>query len=77
MASDYAFIRAYGKFIEAKEHFVDDLIRRARRENVHKDVYTYDDETKRWVLFSELEEKAESGDVVAAEQVKTIRAIMR
>jgi hypothetical protein len=77
MASDYAFIRAYGKFIEAKEHYVDDLVRRARRENVHKDVYTYDDEAKRWVLFSELEGKAESGDSAAAEQVKTIRAIMR
>ncbi|WOJ88889.1 hypothetical protein RZS28_13880 [Methylocapsa polymorpha] len=77
MASDYAFIRAHGKFIGAKEPYVDDLVRRARRENAHKDVYAYDDEAKRWILFTELEEKAEGGDTVAAEQVKTIRAIMR
>ncbi len=77
MASDYAFIRAHGKFIEAREPYVDDLVRRARRENAHKDVYAYDDEAKRWILFSELEEKAESGDAAVAEMVKTIRAIMR
>ncbi len=32
MATDYAFIRAYGKFIEARESFVDDQVRQARRE---------------------------------------------
>jgi hypothetical protein len=77
MASDYAFIRAHGKFIAAREPYVDDLIRRARRENAHKDVYRYDEEAKRWVLFSELEEQGEQGDAVAAEQAKTIRSIMR
>ncbi|WP_026607378.1 hypothetical protein [Methylocapsa acidiphila] len=76
MASDYAFIRAYCKYIEAREPYLDDLVRRARRENAHKDVYAYDDDAKRWILFSELEAKAE-GDAAVAEQVKTIRAIMR
>lgn len=77
MASDYAFIRAYGKFIEARESFVDDEVRRARRENVSYDVFRYDTENKRWILFTELEEQAAQGDSVAADTVKTIRALMR
>lgn len=77
MASDYAFIRAYGKFIEAREPFVDDLVRRARRENAPNNVYLYDEETKRWLLFSDLEAKGEAGDSSAADMAKSIRAIMR
>ena len=77
MATDYAFIRAYGKYIGAKESSVDKDIRRARRENVGDDVYRYDEETKTWNRFSELEEKAEKGDSEAEEMAKKIRAIMR
>ncbi|WP_036262125.1 hypothetical protein [Methylocapsa aurea] len=77
MASDYAFIRAYGKFTEAKESYVDDQVRRARRENAPNDAFAYDDENKRWKLFAELEEIAANGDAATAETVKTIRAIMR
>jgi hypothetical protein len=77
MASDYAFIRAYGKYIEARESFVDDEVRRARRENVAEDVYNYDLEAKTWKRFPALEAKAEAGDEEAAEMVKKIRAIMR
>ncbi len=77
MATDYAFIRAYGKYIEAKESFVDDEVRRARRQNVGEDVYNYDEATQTWKRFPELEAKAETGDEEAAEMVKKIRAIMR
>lgn len=77
MASDYAFIRAYGKFIDARESFIDDEVRRARRENVPYEVLRYDAENKRWILFAELEEQAANGDTVAADTVKTIRALMR
>ncbi|QXX75767.1 hypothetical protein [Methylovirgula sp. HY1] len=77
MASDYAFIRAYGKFIGARESFVDDLVRQARRENIGYDVYNYDKEAKRWLRFPELEEKGEAGDVEAAAAAKKIREIMR
>jgi hypothetical protein len=77
MATDYAFIRAYGKYIEAKESFVDDEVRLARRQNVAEDVYNYDKETQTWKRFPALEAKAEAGDEAAAEMVKKIRAIMR
>lgn len=77
MASDYAFIRAYGKFIEARESFVDDQVRLARRQNVGEDVYNFDQETQAWKRFPDLEAKAEAGDQEAAEMVKKIRAIMR
>ena len=77
MASDYAFIRAFGKFTEARESFVDDQVRRARRENAPNDAYAYDEEGKRWKLFAELEEQAAKGDAAIEETVKTIRAIMR
>jgi hypothetical protein len=77
MASDYAFIRAYGKFINARESFVDDEVRRARRENVGEDVYSYEQETKTWKRFPDLEAKAEAGDEAATEMVTKIRAIMR
>ncbi len=77
MATDYAFIRAYGKYIEAKESFVDDEVRLARRQNVAEDVYNYDKEAKTWKRFPALEAKAEAGDAEAAEMVKKIRAIMR
>jgi hypothetical protein len=77
MASDYAFIRAYGKFIDARESSVDDEVRRARRENAPNDVFRFDIEEKRWKLFTELEEQAAGGDGVAADTVKTVRALMR
>jgi hypothetical protein len=77
MASDYAFIRAYGKFIGAKESFTDKAVRRARCENVGEDVYSYEPETKTWKRFPELEAKAEHGDAEADDMVKKIRAIMR
>jgi len=77
MATDYAFIRAFGKFNEAKESYVDDQVRHARRENAPNDAYAYDEERKRWKLFAELEEQAANGDAAMAETVKTIRAIMR
>lgn len=77
MATDYAFIRAYGKYINARESFVDDEVRRARRENVGEDVYSYDHEIKTWKRFPALEAQAEAGDEEAAEMVKKIRAIMR
>lgn len=77
MATDYAFIRAYGKYIQAKESFVDDEVRLARRQNVAEDVYNYDKEAKSWKRFPELEAQAEAGDEEAAEMVKKIRAIMR
>lgn len=77
MASDYAFIRAYGKFIGAKESFTDKEVRRARCENVGDDVYSYEPETKTWKRFAELEAKAEQGDAEAEDMVKQIRAIMR
>lgn len=77
MATDYAFIRAYGKYIEAKESFVDDEVRRARRQNVGEDVYSYDEATQTWKRFPDLEAKGEAGDEEAAEMVKKIRAIMR
>lgn len=77
MATDYAFIRAYGKYIEARESFVDDQVRLARRQNVGEDVYTFDPETQTWKRFPDLEARAESGDEEVAEMVKKIRAIMR
>jgi hypothetical protein len=77
MATDYAFIRAYGTYIGARESFVDNEVRRARRENVGNDVYNYDEAAKTWKRFSELEEKAGQGDAGAAEMVQKIRAIMR
>lgn len=77
MASDYAFIRAYGKYINARESFVDDEVRLARRQNVAEDVYNFDQETKTWKRFPDLEAKGEAGDEEAAEMVKKIRAIMR
>jgi hypothetical protein len=77
MATDYSFIRAYGKFIGARESFVDDEVRRARRENAGNDVMSYDKEKKIWKRFSELEEQAEKGDTEAAAAVKKIREIMR
>jgi hypothetical protein len=77
MANDYAFIRAYGKYIEAKESFIDDEVRRARREDVAEDVYNYDQAAQTWKRFPALEAKAEGGDAEAAEMVKKIRAIMR
>jgi hypothetical protein len=76
MASDFAFIRAFGKFTEARESYVDDQVRHARRENAPNDAYAYDEENKRWKLFAELEEQA-ANDPALAETVKTIRAIMR
>lgn len=77
MATDYAFIRAYGKFIGARESFVDDQVRQARRENAPNDVYLYDKDVKLWKRFVELEEKGEAGDEEAAEAAKKIREIMR
>ncbi|WP_034998337.1 hypothetical protein [Beijerinckia mobilis] len=77
MATDYAFIRALGKYNGSKESFVDDVVRRARRANVADDVMSYDEETKSWSHFAELEAKAEAGDNEAAEMVKKIREIMR
>lgn len=77
MATDYAFIRAYGKYINAKESFVDDEVRRARRENVGYEVYSYDHATLTWKRFPDLEAKAEAGDGEAAEIVKKMWAIMR
>lgn len=77
MATDYAFIRAYGTYTGAKEALVDREVRRARRENVGEDVYRYDEEAKSWKRFPELEARAEQGDEEAAEMVKKIRAIMR
>jgi hypothetical protein len=77
MATDYAFIRAYGKFLGARESFVDDLVRQARRENVGYDVYNYDKEAKCWLRFPDLEAKGEAGDEEVAAMVKKIREIMR
>lgn len=77
MATDYAFIRAYGKFIGARESFVDDQVRQARRENAPNDVYLYDKDAKLWKRFAELEAKGEAGDEEAAEAAKKIREIMR
>jgi hypothetical protein len=77
MATDYAFIRAYGTYNGTKEALVDREVRRARRENVGDDVYRYDEATGSWRRFSELEAKAEEGDAEVAEMVKKIRAIMR
>ncbi|HYP58468.1 MAG TPA: hypothetical protein VEQ35_09320 [Beijerinckia sp.] len=77
MATDYAFIRAYGKFIGTKEGYLDKTVRQARRENAPNDVMSYDEEQKRWSRFAELEEQAEAGDDAAAETVKKIREIMR
>jgi hypothetical protein len=77
MATDYAFIRAYGKYIDARESFIDDEVRRARRQNVGEEVYNFDPETQTWKRFPELEAKGEAGDVEAAEMAKRIRAIMR
>ncbi len=77
MATDYAFIRAYGKFIGARESFVDDQVRQARRENAPNDVYHYDKDAKRWKRFAELEEKGEAGDAEAAAAAKKMREIMR
>jgi len=77
MATDYAFIRAYGKYIGARESFVDDQVRQARRENAPNDVYLYDKDAKCWRRFNELEEKGEAGDEEAAEATKKMREIMR
>jgi hypothetical protein len=77
MATDYAFIRAYGKFIGARESFVDDQVRQARRENAPNEVYLFDKESKRWKLFNELEAKGEAGDEEAATAAKKMREIMR
>jgi hypothetical protein len=77
MATDYAFIRAYGKFLKARESFVDDLVRQARRENVGYDVYNYDKEAKCWLRFPDLEARGEAGDAEAAAITKKMREIMR
>jgi hypothetical protein len=79
LASDYPFIRAYGKLIGAKEHFVDDSVRQARRENVMNDVWSYDPETKRWNYFIPLEQKVEAGegDAEEVEFIKKMREILR
>ena len=77
MATDYAFIRAYGKFIGARESFVDDQVRQARRENAPNDVYLFDKEAKSWKHFADLEEKGEAGDEEAAAAAKKMREIMR
>lgn len=77
MATDYAFIRAYGKYLGARESFVDDLVRQARRENVGDDVYNYDRDAKCWQRFPELEAKAEAGDEDVAAMVKKMREVMR
>lgn len=77
MATDYAFIRAYGKYTGARESFVDDTVRRARRQNAADDVMIYHEDSASWTRFGDLEAKAEGGDAEAAEQVKKIREIMR
>jgi hypothetical protein len=77
MASDYAFIRAYGKFVGQRESKTDETIRRARTENAPDNVLRFDTEANRWIKFNELEEKAAAGDAEAANQIKQIRAIMR
>ena len=77
MASDYAFIRAYGKFTGAKESKIDEDVRKARIANAPSNAMSYDEEKKRWIRFTELEDKADEGDAEAKEQIKQIRAIMR
>ncbi len=77
MATDFSFMRAYGKLHGVKEGYLDYDIRRARRENAAVDAYSWDEENQRWKKFSELEEKAESGDAEAAELVQRLRVIMR
>jgi hypothetical protein len=79
LATDYPFIRAYGKLLGAKEHFVDDSVRQARRENVMNDVWSYDAEAKRWNYFFPLEQKVEAGEASPedVEFVRKIRELLR
>jgi len=77
MATDYAFIRAYHKYLGSREPVLDNAVRQARREYALPDAMMYDEEAKRWTLFSEIETRAEAGDAEKAEFVKRIREIMR
>jgi len=77
MATDYPFIRAYHKYLGSREPALDGAVRQARREFALPDAMKYDEEKKRWTLFSEVEAIAEAGDAEKADFVKRIREIMR
>ncbi len=77
MATDYAFMRAYHKLLGSRDPILDSAVRQARREFALPDAMKYDDEAKRWTLFSEIEAQAEAGDEEKADFVKRIREIMR
>jgi hypothetical protein len=77
MATDYAFIRAYHKFLGSREPVLDTAVRQARREFALPDAMKYDEDAKRWTLFSEIEAQAEAGDEEKADFVRRIREIMR
>ncbi len=77
MATDYPFIRAYHKYLGSREPVLDNAVRQARREFALPNVMKYNEETKRWTEFSEIEAQAEAGDQEKAEFVKKIREIMR
>jgi hypothetical protein len=77
MATDYPFIRAYHKSLGSREPVLDSAVRHARREFALPDAMKYDEERKRWTLFSEIEAQAEAGDAEKADFVKRIREIMR
>jgi hypothetical protein len=77
MATDYPFIRAYHKYLGSREPVLDNAVRQARREFALPNVMKYNEETKRWTEFAEIEAQAEAGDEEKAEFVKKIREIMR
>jgi hypothetical protein len=77
MATDYAFIRAYHKYLGSRESVLDNAVRHARRVNALPDAMEYDEEKKRWTRYSEIEELAEAGDETKQEFCKKIREIMR
>ncbi len=77
MATDYAFIRAYHKYLGSRESVLDNAVRHARRVNALPAAMEYNEEKKCWTLFTEIEEMAAAGDVEKAEFCKKIREIMR
>jgi len=77
MATDYAFIRAYHKYLGSRETTLDNAVRQARREFALPDVMEYDEALKRWKRFSEIEAEAEAGDEEKKAFCTKIREIMR